>query len=332
MTTEPAQDSIVTFCKKCKAQLRAPAGLAGKRGKCAQCGAAIVIPLKSEAPAAPPAEAAKPAAQPPAAESAAQPPPQRVNMVLMAVLAVLAGLILAVLIYVLFLMGPSGSILPRAPVPRSLPAETPAPPPAAVSVNTDPPAAKAETAATNEPEVPSIIRLGPKESTPAPKPARTAKPPAPTKAWTSPNAGPQPGRPPFGPPSGRPPSRDAMRGHRSSSSGRLLEADALAGAVEQGVVSGKVTVRPDKTVEIALKREILTPMSVVFRQGTRAVAGKGGFVVVAVERDVTLDLSTSTEATTVLPLAEPTNVKTLILAPSAKEEAGPPRPDGAAVR
>jgi len=322
MTTGSAQDSIVTFCKKCKAQLRAPSKLAGKRGKCAQCGAAITIPLVSEAPP----DAAKPDAHAPAKSAPEQAPAKRINMVTFSLLAVLAGVILAVLIYVMFLMGPSGSLLPRAPLPRPAPGEPPAGSPAVAPTETAVPA-KAEAPATNEPALPSIIRLGPKESAPAPKPPKATASPAPTKGWTPPNAGPQPGRPPFGPPSGRPPGKDPMRSHRSSS--RMVE---VSDAIDQGVLSGKVTVLPDKTVEITLKREILTPMTLLFREGTKALGGKGGFVVVSIGKNMTMDLTTSTEATLVLPLAEPTELKSVTIAPTPREEAAPHQPGGAAVR
>ena len=167
MPTRSAPNTIVTFCRKCGAQLRAPATLAGKRGKCAQCGAAVRIPLKSE-PA-------------PAAEAKADEKPRQktMNMPLVCLIAAIAGVLLGLGIYILL---PSSSIfLPPAP-----------------NV-TERDAAPASTAASlsdssNDPSVPSFINLAPKETGPAKHPSSRSTPSAPSPP--PPEAGPRPG---FGP-------------------------------------------------------------------------------------------------------------------------------------
>lgn len=195
MPTRSAPNTIVTFCRKCEAQLRAPAALAGKRGKCAQCGAAVRIPLKSE-----PAPAA---ARPPAAEAKADEKPRQksVNMPLVCLGAAIAGVLLGLGIYVLL---PSSSIfLPPAPDVTERDAALASPVPTAASPNDS----------SNDPSVPSFINLAPKETRPAKHPSSRSTPSAPSPP--PPEAGPRPG---FGPGPGMRPgpgsgSEPGMRPH-----------------------------------------------------------------------------------------------------------------------
>jgi len=176
MPAGTAPNTIVTCCKKCGTQLRAPAALAGKRGKCAQCGTAIQIPLKSErAPAT---------AQPAAAEAQADEKPGRksVNMPLVCMVAAVAGVALGVGIYALL---PSSSIfLPPVPAvtkPDAAPASTA-------------PAAASPIDNRNDPPVPSVINLAPKDTRPERRSPSESLPIAPTPP--PPETGP---RPSFGP-------------------------------------------------------------------------------------------------------------------------------------
>jgi len=177
MPARAVPNTIVTFCRKCEAQLRAPAALAGKRGKCARCGAAVRIPLKSE-----PAPAA--VAQPPAAEAKADEKPRQktVNMPLVCLIAAIAGVLLGLGIYVLL---PSSSIFLR-PVPEVMKPDAALASPA--------PTAAPLSDSSNDPSVPSVINLAPKETRPAQRPSSRSTPSAPSPP--PPEAGPRPG---FGP-------------------------------------------------------------------------------------------------------------------------------------
>ena len=209
MPARAVPNTIVTFCRKCEAQLRAPAALAGKRGKCARCGAAVRIPLKSE-----PAPAA--VAQPPAAEAKADEKPRQktVNMPLVCLIAAIAGVLLGLGIYILL---PSSSIfLPPAPNVTERDAALASPASTAAPLNDN----------GNDPSVPSVINLAPKETRPAQRPSSRSTPsapsPPPPEAGPRPGFGPGPGMRP-GPGSGsdpgmRPGSRRGMRPGQESES------------------------------------------------------------------------------------------------------------------
>ena len=184
MPAGSAPNTIVTCCKKCGTQLRAPDALAGKRGKCAQCGTAIQIPLKSErAPAT---------AQPAAAEARADEKPRRksVNMPLVCMVAAVAGVALGVGIYALL---PSSSIF-LPPVPAVTKPDA--------APGSSAPAAASPIDNRNDPPVPSVINLAPKDTRPERRSPSESLPFAPTPP--PPEAGPRSG---FGPGPGMGPGR-----------------------------------------------------------------------------------------------------------------------------
>jgi len=205
MPAGSAPNTIVTCCKKCGTQLRAPAALAGKRGKCAQCGTAIQIPLKSgRAPAA---------AQPAAAEAKADEKPRRksMNMPLVCMVAAVVGVALGVGIYTLL---PSSSIF-LPPVPAVTKPDA--------APGSSAPAAASPIDNRNDPPVPSVINLAPTDTRPVRRSPSESLPFAPTppppEAGPRPSFGPGPGqRPDMGPdprsgpgPGMRPGSKQGMR-------------------------------------------------------------------------------------------------------------------------
>jgi hypothetical protein len=317
MAAGPDAKTIVTFCKKCGAQLRAPAALAGKSGKCAQCGAAIQIPLKSE----------------PVPASASQKPDEKVkpdekqrkstNMVLVSLVAAIVGVALALGIYAVFLMGPSGSVLPPSPMPKVLEANPDAVPPGPSAA---PPG--------GEPSVPSVIDLVPKGQTPTRRrpSGPTSNPPRPsppTDMRPGPRSGPGPGfgpgssprsGPGFGPRSsaGPGPGSGGRMGSRPSSTRSVDVWDAI----HQGLVSITLTVQPNKIVEITAKREIQVPFVVVIKKGVRPFAAtQAGQISVQASSDVYIDLSSQSEASIALPQAGEATVKTLTIAAEKKPPA-----------
>lgn len=317
MSAGPDAKTIVTFCKKCGAQLRAPAALAGKGGKCAQCGAAIQIPLKSE----------------PVPASASQKPDEKVkpdekqrkstNMVLVSLVAAIVGVALGLGIYALFLMGPSGSVLPPPPMPKVLEANPDAVPPG-------PPAAPPG----DEPSVPTVIDLVPKGQTPTRRPpsgptSNLPRPSPPTDVRPGPRSGPGSG---FGPGSG--PRSGPGFGPRSSSGpgpgsgGRMgsrpssVRSVDVWDAIHQGLVSITLTVQPNKIVEITAKRELQVPFVVVIKKGVRPfAASQAGQISVQASSDVYIDLSGQSEASVALPQAGEATVKTLTIAAEKKPPA-----------
>ena len=288
MPAESVPNAIVTFCKKCGAQLRAPANLAGKRGKCAKCGAAIRIPLKSEAPP-PPAPGA--ADQQAAQEKKPDEKPERksVNMVLVALVAAVVGIGLGLGIYALFLMGPSGSILPSPPVPQ-----VPQTHPEGAGTSGQP------VSPPGEPSVPSVIDLSPNA-------------PPPTKR-TAPRSGTSPTAKPPAPPEPKPRS-GFLAPHRGPSRPGYARQVEVWDAIHQGLVSLTVTVYANKTVEIKAKREIGVPLVIVIKKGVRPfAASQGAQASVQADRDVFLDLQSNPEAAVTLPLAGEASPKTFTIA------------------
>jgi hypothetical protein len=321
MSAERVANTIVTFCKKCGAQLRAPAALAGKGGKCAQCGAAIQIPLKSE----------------PVPASASQKPDEKVkpdekqrkstNMVLVSLVAAIVGVALGLGIYALFLMGPSGSVLPPPAMPKVL--------------ESDPDAAPPEPTATSpggEPSVPTVINLVPKGQTPTRRTplAPTSNPPRPsppTDMRPGPRSGPGPGSgfsPGSGPRSGPGSSPRSGPGPGPGSGGRMggrpssVRSVDVWDAIHQGLVSITLTVQPNKVVEITAKREIQVPFVVVIKKGVRPfAASQAGQISVQASSDVFIDLSSQSEASIALPQAGEATVKTLTIAAEKKPPGQP---------
>jgi hypothetical protein len=180
MSAGSVAGTIVAFCKKCGAQLRAPASLAGKRGKCARCGTAILIPLRSEQP---------PAAARPSHDAKADQKPQRkpLNMPLVCLGAVGVGLVLGLAIYAV-LPSSQAFLSPLPEVPRADIAPSAAPPaqPAAQAAPAD--------VRSKQPPLPNVVILTPKG---AKSPERPSWRPNPSQSGP-----PQPGpgsKPTFGP-------------------------------------------------------------------------------------------------------------------------------------
>ena len=304
MSTQRDAKTIVTFCKKCGAQLRAPAALAGKRGKCAQCGAAIQIPLKSEPV---PASASH---EPDAEVKPDEKQRTSTNKVLVSLVAAIVGVALALGIYAVFLMGPSGSVLPPPATPKIQ--------------ETNPDAAPPEVTATppgSDPSVPSVVNLVPRgqTSTKRPAPAPTSNPPRPsppTDMRPGPRSGPGSG---FGPPRSGPGSSSRMGGR----SGPARSVDVWD-AIHQGLVSITLTVQPNKIVEITAKREVQVPFVVVIKKGVRPFAtSQAAQIAVQASSDVYIDLSNQSEASVALPQAGQPTVKTLTIAAEKKAPAQP---------
>ena len=307
MSAERDAKTIVTFCKKCGAQLRAPVALAGKRGKCAQCGTAIQIPLKSEPV---PASANQ---EPDAEVKPDEKQRKSTNMVLVSLVAAIVGVALALGIYAVFLMGPSGSVLPPPAMPKVL--------------ETDPDAAPPEPTASptgGEPSVPSVVNLVPKGQTPTrrPAPAPTSNPPRPsppTDMRPGPRSGPGSG---FGPGSG-PRSGPGSSGRMGSRPSSVRSVDVWD-AIHQGLVSITLTVQPNKIVEITAKREVQVPFVVVIKKGVRPFAtSQAAQISVQASSDVYIDLSSQSEASVALPQAGQPTVKTLTIAAENKPPGQP---------
>jgi len=217
---------------------------------------------------------------------------------------------LALGIYAVFLMGPSGSVLPPPSMPKVQ--------------ETDPDAAPPEPTATppgGEPSVPSVVNLVPKGQTPTrrPSPAPTSNPPRPsppTDMRPGPRSGPGSG---FGPPRSGPGSSSRMGGR----SGPARSVDVWD-AIHQGLVSITLTVQPNKIVEITAKREVQVPFVVVIKKGVRPFAtSQAAQIAVQASSDVYIDLSNQSEASVALPQAGQPTVKTLTIAAETKAPAQP---------
>jgi hypothetical protein len=291
MAPERGRGSIVTVCKKCGAQLRASAALAGKRGKCAQCGTSIAIPLKSDVPQASDVETA------PEDETCEKAKPKTIHPLLLAVIAAVVGVVLALIIYMM-VAGPSSLL------PKELPDRGPAMPDGALQPSgpAPAPAARVDSGGSVSPQtrpgaasLPPVIRLAP--------PGAPKTPAAPT------------------------PKTDPAKADLTVQPGlrRTLE---IWDAIHQRLVSVQVTTLPNQEdpkappthAEIKIKREATVPLVLIMKKGIRTFAGsRPGDLSFELPTDMEIDLQTEPETTLVLPLVGRVGAREVDIAPGKKK-------------
>jgi len=236
------------------------------------------------------------------------------RMALAAGLAVLAGLILGLVVYLMLPAKSSEPYLPRYPVvgPTAVtpspaapaPPASPAKPPAKPGT---PPAAKPPAPSTDEEPVPTVITLVPGGQS---------------------HSGSGSGKTPGGSPKTKP-GTDASAQALEPAPVRRLE---MWSAIRQGMISLQLTVIPDpdnpkvmKDVEIKMKREVLAPLIIDIKKGVKAFAGTTpGSIAARAATDIEVDLQSEPESTFTLPVVGKPTVRSLRISPAKK----PASPEG----